>query len=35
LERNGEQLTADADIRAAVAEHVDALPEDMRLLRLR
>ena len=37
FERNGEPLTDDADIRAAVAEHVDGLPqrlEQMRLLRL-
>jgi methyltransferase-like protein/SAM-dependent methyltransferase len=37
FERDGERLTDDADIRAAVAEHVDALPQrlqQMRLLRL-
>jgi methyltransferase-like protein len=38
FERDGQQLTDDADIRVAVTEHVDALPqrlEQMRLLRLR
>ncbi len=37
FERDGRQLTEDDEIRAAVAEHVDALPqrlEQMRLLRL-
>jgi methyltransferase-like protein len=38
FQRDGERLTDDADIRAAVAEHVDALPErleQMRLLRMK